>query len=82
MSGRRLLIGAVVMGVLVPSVLFFLLHLHAPTQFLTIAATCFIAWGIADLTASILSQPRLENRSPGQALRDWEKSKGGEKKAG
>ena len=80
MSGRRLLIGAIVMGLLVPSVLFFVLQLHSPTQFFAIAATCFIAWGVADLTANILSQPRLENRSPGRALRDWEKAKGEEKK--
>jgi hypothetical protein len=74
MSGKRLLVGAFVMGVLVPATLFFLLKLDSPGQFFTVAATCFTAWGVADLFAGILEKPRLEDRSPGRAFReDWER---------
>jgi hypothetical protein len=77
MKGLRLAIGVVVMGVAVPAVLFFLLKLTSLWQFFTIAAVCFVAWGVADLTANILDRPRLEDRTPGSALRDWEKTKTG-----
>lgn len=76
MSGRRLLIGIIIMGVGVPAVLFYLLHLNTFGQYFAIAATCIVAWGMGDLLANILSQPRLEDRSPGRALREWEKFKG------
>jgi hypothetical protein len=75
MKGLRLAIGVVVMGVAVPAVLFFLLKLTSLSQFFTIGAVCFVAWGVADLTANIFDLPRLEDRTPGSALRDWEKSK-------
>ena len=64
MSGLRLLIGAVVMGVLLPVALFFLLRLETFSQFFTIAASTFITWGVADLLASILERPRLKGRTP------------------
>jgi hypothetical protein len=70
MSGPRLIVGVIVMGIAVPATIFFLLGLHAPSQFFTIAATTFLAWGLADLLASILERPRLENRSPGMALKE------------
>lgn len=74
MSGLRLFIGFLVMGVAVPLVLFFLLHLERPTQFFTVAATTFLSWGVADLLASILERPRLRDRSPGKAFKeDWER---------
>jgi len=61
------------MGVILPLALFFLLGLQTPSQFFTIAASTFLAWGAADLLASILERPRLTNRTPGGALReDWE----------
>jgi hypothetical protein len=67
-------VGVIVMGFAVPMTLFFLLGLHSPAQFFTLAATSFCAWGIADVLATILERPRLENRSPGQAMReDWER---------
>ena len=78
MSGVRLLIGFIVMGVIVPAILFFFLELDTFPQFFTIAATCVIAWGIADLVAQILSRPRLTDRSPTGAIRDWEKKQGTE----
>ena len=74
MSGPRLIIGIVVMAVAVPLVIFFLLDLKTPAQLLTIAATTFLAWGVADLFATILEKPRLKDRSPGAAIReDWER---------
>ncbi|MDQ6802094.1 MAG: hypothetical protein M3041_14815 [Acidobacteriota bacterium] len=74
MSGRRLIIGAIVMGVILPLALFLLLGLQTPSQLFTIAASTFLAWGVADLLASILEKPRLKNRTPGGAIReDWER---------
>jgi hypothetical protein len=62
------------MGFAVPITLFLLLGLHTIPQLLTIAATTFFSWGVADLLGSLLEKPRLENRSPGQALKeDWER---------
>lgn len=62
------------MGIAVPVTLFFLLELHSWTALFTVAATTLLAWGVADLFASVLEKPRLQNRSPGQALReDWER---------
>lgn len=58
------------MGVIVPVTLFLLLHLQKPTQFFTLAATSFLAWGVGDLLASILERPRLKNRSPNQAWKE------------
>jgi hypothetical protein len=73
-SGKRLIVGAIVMGLAVPAALFFLLGLQTVAQFLTIAAAAFFAWGVADLLASILERPRLRDRTPGQAIReDWDR---------
>ena len=70
MSGKRLLVGIIVTGVLVPLTLYFLLHLESLTQLFAIAGTTFTAWGVADLFASILEKPRLKDRSPGHAIRE------------
>ena len=70
MSGPRLIVGIIVMGIAVPLTLFFLLDLKTPAQFLTIAATTFATWGVADLLASILEKPRLKDRTPGRAIRE------------
>ena len=70
MSGPRLIVGIIVMGIAVPATILFLLGLHTPSQFFTVAATTFLAWGLADLLASILERPRLENRSPGMAIKE------------
>lgn len=74
MSGKRLLVGIIVMGVLVPLTLFFLLKLETFGHLFAVAATTFTAWGVADLFASVLERPRLKDRSPGHAFReDWER---------
>jgi hypothetical protein len=79
MSGPRLIVGIFVMGIAVPLTVFFLLGLRTPSQFLTVAATTFLAWGVGDFLASILEKPRLENRSPGLALKeDLERRQGEE----
>jgi hypothetical protein len=70
MSGPRLIVGIIVMGIAVPLTIFFLLGLRTLPQFFTVAATTFLAWGLADLFASILERPRLENRSPTLALKE------------
>lgn len=68
------MIGVIVMGIAIPITLFYLLGLQRIEQLLTIATVTFLAWGVADLLATILSRPRLENRSPGHAFReDWER---------
>jgi hypothetical protein len=73
-SGLRLLIGVIVMGIAVPLMIFFLLGLDRPSQLFTIAATTFLSWGVADFLAIVLSKPRLKDRTAGQALRDdWER---------
>jgi hypothetical protein len=73
-SGKRLIVGTVVMGVAVPLTIFFLLHLQTLPQFFTIAATTFFSWGVADLLATIVERPRLNDRTPGRAIReDWER---------
>ncbi len=62
------------MGALLPIALFFLLDLQTLSQFFTIAASTLLAWGGADLLASILERPRLDDRSPGRAIReDWDR---------
>ena len=77
MSGPRLIIGIIVMGIALPLTLFLLLGLQTWQQFLTIAASTFLTWGVADLLASILERPRLKDRSPGHAFReDWERRQG------
>ena len=70
MSGIRLVVGFIVMGIAVPLTLFLLLHLHSTNDFLTIAAVTFLAWGTADLFAKVLEKPRLKDRSPGKAIRE------------
>jgi hypothetical protein len=74
LTGLRLVIGVIVMGIAIPITLFLLLDLHSPSQLFTIAAVTFLAWGVADLLATILERPRLQDRSPGKALKeDWER---------
>lgn len=70
MTGLRLIVGVTVMGIAVPLTIFFLLGLHTPREFFSVAATTFLAWGVADLLATVLEKPRLKNRSPGLALRE------------
>lgn len=70
----RLVVGAIVMGIAIPIALFLLLDLHSLSQLFTIAATTFLAWGVADLLATILEKPRLQGRTPAKALKeDWER---------
>ncbi len=78
-SGARLIIGAIIMGLVLPVVLFLLLHQTTASQLLTIAASTFLSWGVSDLFATILEKPRLKGRTPGGAIReDWERRKSSE----
>ena len=63
------------MGIAVPLLLFYLFGHRTINQFLTISMVCFGAWGITDLLAAILERPRLKDRSPRTALREWEQQK-------
>jgi hypothetical protein len=38
-----------------------------------LAVACFCGWCVADVMANILSRPRLEHRTPGDALQNWER---------
>ena len=81
MSGIRLAVGVVVMGLLVPLALFFLLGLRTPSQFFTVAACTLVSWGVADVMAGILERPRLSDRSPTRAIReDWDRRQGDRRK--
>jgi hypothetical protein len=73
MTGIRLIVGAIVMGVVVPATLMGLLNRIGATDYFIIASCAFVGWGVADLLSAILSRPRLENRTPKHALRDWER---------
>ena len=70
MSALRIVVGIIVMGIAVPIILFLLLGLQTPGELFTVAATTFLAWGVADLLAIILEKPRLRDRSPGHAIRE------------
>jgi hypothetical protein len=73
-SGIRLLVGVIVMGIAVPLTLFLLLGLHRIPELLAIAATTFFSWCVADVLATVLTKPRLQDRSPGRAFKeDWER---------
>lgn len=78
MFGKRLIIGAIAMGIVVPTILFFTLGLTTFSQLFIVAVVCFLGWGVADLTADILARPRLEDRSPGRALRELDMQRGDE----
>jgi hypothetical protein len=73
-SGPRLIIGIIVMGIAVPLTIFLLLGLSTTSQFFAIAATTFLAWGVCDLFSTILEKPRLRDRRPGHAIREeWDR---------
>jgi hypothetical protein len=74
MTGWRLVIGVVVMGIAVPAILFYFLPLTEWTELFTISVTCLLGWGVGWVASDILGRPRLENRTPGGALRDLEMS--------
>ncbi|HSN67616.1 MAG TPA: hypothetical protein VLV48_00100 [Thermoanaerobaculia bacterium] len=80
MRGIRLFIGFIVMGIAVPAILFFFLELGTLGELFTVSATCFLAWGIADLAAGILERPRLEGRTPRSAIREIDVAQSAEKK--
>ena len=64
------------MGLFVPAILGFLLELRDLSNYLTIAATCFFAWGLADLAANIIVRPRIAKRTASEVVRAWEESRG------
>lgn len=67
------MVGILTMGIVIPTILYFLLPLQSISQFVSTALILMSGWGVADFAANILSKPRLEHRSPTAALRDWDK---------
>ena len=82
MAGPRLVTGLIAMGLVTPLLLFFLLGLERPIDLLVLSVTCFSTWGVADLIGNLLSRPRLEHRSPTDALKSIEnlQKKSGDRK--
>ena len=76
MTGMRLFAGIVGMGVLIPLVLFRLLHLSTGKDLAIIAVTLFFGWAIVDVLASILARPRLRHRHPADVLQEWDRQRG------
>ena len=50
------------MALAVPMILFYFLRLQTIGDYFTVASVCFVAWGVADLVATILSKPRLDRQ--------------------
>ncbi len=74
MTGRRLVVGLIAMGVALPVTIFLLLGLRTLSDYFTIAASSILAWGVADLFAILLERPRLKDKTPGGAIReDWDR---------
>jgi len=61
------------MGLVLPLVLFRLLHLSSMKDLAIIAVTLFFGWAIVDVLASILSRPRLKDRHAADALQEWDR---------
>lgn len=64
------------MAVIVPSVIFYFLDLFSFDAWVAIAVPSFFGWCVAEFVSNILSRPRLENRSPRSALKEWEPRSG------
>ena len=60
------------MGGFVPFVVAVLLKLHSPFQWAEVAVPAFFGWCIAEFIANVLAKPRLANRTPGDAIREWD----------
>lgn len=73
MRGVRAVVGLVTMGGIIPLIVFHFLEQRTAAQFVTIAVPCFFGWCIAEFVANILERPRLADRSPKAALKEWER---------
>jgi len=65
----------IVMGVLVPVTIFFFLELESLTNLAGLSVILFLAWGITDFMATVISRPRLRDRSPGKAIAEWDRTR-------
>lgn len=59
------------MGIVVPIVILFFLETWTAGAWLTVAIPSFFGWCIAEFAANLLARPRLRNRTPGSAIREW-----------
>lgn len=72
MTGARLIIGLVTMGIAVPLVTLFFIQTYSLGAWLAVAIPSFFGWCIAEFMANVLARPRLDDCSPGKAIRDWQ----------
>lgn len=63
------------MGVLVPVTIFFFLGLDSFPKLFGLSVILFLAWGITDFMATVISRPRLRDRSPGKAIAEWDRTR-------
>lgn len=71
MTGVRLWIGFLTMGIAVPLVVLFFLRNLTLSGYATVAIPAFFGWCIADFVANILSRPKIANRKPSDVIREW-----------
>jgi hypothetical protein len=71
MSGRRLWIGLVAMGIIVPLVIGYIIKLDTFGEYFAVAIPSFFGWCIVDFIANVMSRPRLENRTARGAIREY-----------
>lgn len=70
MSGRRLLIGTIVMGIVVPITIFFFLEIRDYRKLAGLMVTLFMGWCVTDFIATILSRPVRTDQRATDVLRD------------
>ena len=61
------------MGVCVPVTIFFFLGVDSLTRLFGLSVILFLGWALTDFFATVLSRPRLRDRSPGNALKEWDR---------
>ena len=71
-TGARLIIGLVTMGIAVPLVTLFFIEAYSFGSWLAVAIPSFFGWCLAEFTANVLARPRLDDCSPGKAIREWQ----------
>lgn len=63
------------MGLVVPMILFFLLQLDSLKLLFGMSAVLFFGWAVTDFMTTLLSRPRLSDRSPTDAIREWDRQR-------
>lgn len=71
MTGVRLWIGILTMGVIVPAVILFFFRTYTLAAWTTVAVPCFFGWCVAEFVANVLARPKIENRKAADVLKEW-----------